>query len=137
MSNDFGVKAAVKVVKHLVTHTDGTVGPDEDRKDGYFVGGVSTGKVFEGYDHALDYLDEIGFFIEQVASRRDNVGIWRDPEDGKLYLDESEWVGSKRNAIAKAQSRGELAIWDVKGECEVRVGLIVNGNYFKMTKKEN
>lgn len=48
------------------------------------------------------------------------AGIWTDPETGKTYIDISRNVADLYTALAIADARGELAIWDVASAKEVR-----------------
>ncbi len=50
-----------------------------------------------------------------------NVGLWADEQDGgKTYIDVSENVPSQGRAVDLAKQRGELAIWDVDNQQEIR-----------------
>lgn len=47
-------------------------------------------------------------------------GIWTD-EDGTVYVDYVEHVDTLSAALSKARERGELAVWDLRNEREIRV----------------
>jgi hypothetical protein len=47
-------------------------------------------------------------------------GRWTD-EDGTVYWDEVEVFADETEALLMAANRGELAIWDLANETEIRV----------------
>ena len=48
-------------------------------------------------------LGEPGFFL----------GTWHDAENGKVYLDVSEVAATEEEALARADARGELSVYDI------------------------
>lgn len=49
------------------------------------------------------------------------VGGWFNREDNKIYIDVSENITDKKEAIKKAKVRNELAIWDIEKFKEIKV----------------
>lgn len=131
-------KMLADVLNLLAMGEDGTITRSgEPKQDGYYVGGSVPGVVLADGESPLYYLPTVRWLVELALAAGCEVGVWTDSEDGKVYVDAPQWLHDKDVAVAIAQERGELAIWDVKGEREIRVGLIVNGEYVKMTREEN
>lgn len=40
------------------------------------------------------------------------VGIWTDPETGKIWVDETRFVLDKSHAVRIAKTHNQIAIWD-------------------------
>ena len=40
------------------------------------------------------------------------VGVWTDPETGKVWLDETTFVGDLATATITAKAHAQIAIWD-------------------------
>ena len=49
------------------------------------------------------------------------VGVWLDKPGGRVYVDKVRHIDTLVEALNLAASLGELAIWDLRGECEIRV----------------
>ena len=92
--------------------------------DGYMVGVPRFGAVIPT---SVVTSEEVLRLIEAYVTKlwgiacRDGLyfGIWKD--EGKIYLDMSERCNSRTFAVGVAQQRGEIAIYDVAGEREIRV----------------
>ena len=92
--------------------------------DGYMVGGETPSLILKQgvrgrylttdawLDQEWDVLTQPGYF----------AGIWTDTDTGDVYVDISRNVTDLYAALAIAEARGELAIWDVASAKEVRVG---------------
>lgn len=85
---------------------------------GYYVGGAGPSLVFDSF--AVVDGPEIARFVESAPSAY--VGWWVDSETGKIYIDAVEWYANEFTATAIAQVRHELAVWDIAGERELRLG---------------
>ena len=49
------------------------------------------------------------------------VGVWKDIQGGRVYVDKVRHIGTREEAMTLAKSLGEIAIWDLRGQCEIRV----------------
>ena len=98
---------------------------------GYMVGGVTepfTCKISElkldprrTFDCALQHV--MRKMSQHFGDTSVYLGVWVDGEgpDATVYLDASNHVQFAYNALGLAQERGELAIWDLEKEVEVRL----------------
>lgn len=68
-----------------------------------------------GYYVARHSLDS----IDAPLLDDEYLGAWTDPSTGTLYLDATEHIESRSQAMAAAEKRGELAIWDIRASEEV------------------
>ena len=84
---------------------------------GFYVGGVVESLVFDSRDK-IDFPS-----VREFLGRADTpfVGFWLDTETGKIYFDLVDWYRSVRDALHLAKVRGELAVWDVACEAEIRL----------------
>lgn len=57
-----------------------------------------------------------------LATGKNYLGLWHNTEDGKVYLDVSQNILSKTEAISAGQSRNQISIWDVANFAEVQTG---------------
>lgn len=89
-------------------------------KVGYMVGLKSLG-VYPNLSAVNPY--EIKAKVRELhnGSNKNYLGVWKDQETGLVYFDLSEWIETIESAIQIGQSRGEIAIWDLKNECEIRL----------------
>lgn len=55
------------------------------------------------------------------ASGAPVVGWWLDTETGRVWVEAVDVVDTRPKALALAQARGELAIYDLSTEVEVRL----------------
>lgn len=82
---------------------------------GYWVGGVVKGEVVE--QDAFSAGDIVLFMLRRdvilplFSNDNTYVGAWVD--NGKVYLDVSEWVGSQVEAVRVGRERGEISVWDI------------------------
>ena len=91
---------------------------------GYMVG--IPGPHAKTQTHAPNFLNLVAQreAISRLAEKHAHklyAGAWFDRENGTWYLDISECVPSESEALKLASSRGELAIWDVANQTEIRV----------------
>jgi hypothetical protein len=68
----------------------------------------------EGYWVAIN---EISF-----DSVRDGeiVGIWTDPETGKIWVDETRFVLDRSHAVRLAKTYDQIAIWDNRNQTTIK-----------------
>ena len=66
-----------------------------------------------------DYMKE---HKEDLGTGKNYLGLWHNTEDGNVYLDVSENIQSKADAISAGQSRDQISIWDVANFEEVQTG---------------
>lgn len=78
--------------------------------------GFSTPELTEGYVVAVRPLQHESDIVTEGAL----FGRWTD-EDGTVYWDEVEIYEDRWNAVLLADTRNELAIWDIAGNCEIRL----------------
>ena len=99
----------------------GTVGRDrrETPDHGFFVGGHGEPAIFSaGAEYTPDLERQVNDWVGK--SNAPYVGWWTDSEDGKLYLDGSDWVESEWTATQLGRLRKEIAVWDIGNERELR-----------------
>ncbi len=84
---------------------------------GYYVGGLCESLVFESV--ADVDRGEVAWFIgNHFASY---YGVWVDTDDNKVYIDAVSHFIFRKNALVAGKARGEIAVWDIKNSCELRV----------------
>ena len=93
-----------------------TLTKDLQAKQGGFACAISGHEVVYNIDTVseLDIVDYIASKRE-LAAKNTNLcfGSWLDTETNKLYLDLSEVLPSKKEALKKAYKRNQLAIFDL------------------------
>ena len=47
------------------------------------------------------------------------VGIWQDPETGKLWVDETRFILDRETAITTAKAYDQIAIWDNQNQTTI------------------
>lgn len=52
----------------------------------------------------------------------DTLGIWTDPDTGKVYFDAPELVLNRDAAITLAQRHNQIAIWDCANNVSIPTG---------------
>lgn len=91
----------------------------EEPTDGYMVS-VIPGPIFDNVA-AVD-VGEIKKFIDNHDGPNFTFfGVWTDSETGKIYFDMSLCISEKERALKIASEKNQLAIWDVKNKCEIRL----------------
>ena len=95
----------------------GTVSTTSDilPRTGYLVGIAGLGAVLPSAD-----VDVISTWVASHLESN-HVGIWSDSTTGTTYLDVVEVIADRSDAEALARSTGEIAIWDLVNQVEVRV----------------
>lgn len=95
----------------------------EAPKTGYMVG---------GYANALEFNRQTDFeflLTDRYLTEHSNLlqsgeyfaGIWTDSDTGRVYVDISRNVQDLAEALAVADNFGEIAIWDVENNREIRL----------------
>lgn len=94
---------------------------------GYYVGGLVSPLVIDDVD-SITQDDRwnlevfVAYLIETVGA--DYIGWWTDSETGKLWIDGTTWHLGEFIAARVGRERGELAIYDIRGERELRLAYV-------------
>lgn len=100
-----------------VSLEDGTVAA---HTSGFYVGGAVPSEVFENHGDVRQYEDAvnaIGFATQWLGY----VGSWIDADTDTVYIDAVDHIEHFDIAVAVAEQRGELAIWEIAGGTEFRL----------------
>ena len=93
-----------------------TLNKDLQAKQEGFACAISGHETVYNMDNVSE-LDIIEYIAskKELASKNSNLcfGSWLDSETNKLYLDLSEVLPSKKEALKKAYKRNQLAIFDL------------------------
>lgn len=73
-----------------------------------------------GADHVQQYITDKQTVLE--ANPRLNLGGWRDADTGNVWLDVTEVVPDRAEAISLGKSRGEQAVFDIEHSQEIDTG---------------
>jgi hypothetical protein len=57
-----------------------------------------------------------------LGTGKNYLGLWHNTEDGNVYLDVSQNIQNKSEAISAGQSRDQISIWDVVNFAEIQTG---------------
>ena len=57
-----------------------------------------------------------------LGTGKNYLGLWHNTEDGNVYLDVSQNIQNKSEAIAAGQARDQISIWDVANFAEIQTG---------------
>lgn len=57
-----------------------------------------------------------------LGTGKNYLGLWHNTEDGNVYLDVSQNIQDKGEAISAGQSRDQISIWDVANFAEIQTG---------------
>ena len=57
-----------------------------------------------------------------LGTGKNYLGLWHNTEDGNVYLDVSQNIQSKSEAISAGQARDQISIWDVANFAEIQTG---------------
>ena len=95
---------------------------------GYMVGGLTDALVVdmeELHPDRREFLwNQVLMYVHRNFGelKHENVflGSWIDATNGKLYFDVSEWYPYDDIALMVADSRDEIAIWDIANSTEIR-----------------
>ena len=108
------------VAKILASPEGGTVRVSDqlDRlpESGYFVGNGTQGLVCP--TEMVSRAIILGAVVHLHTDAR-FIGWWTDGD--RFYLEPSDWVASEVEALALARERGELAIFDIARQADIRV----------------
>lgn len=74
--------------------------------------------------------------IDKLRHPDANLGGWKNPEDGKWYLDISHVGKYSKDTIKKAQQAKQLAVFDLKTFKEIKTGDIKDGKYIPSASPE-
>lgn len=85
---------------------------------GFIVGGVGT--VSMPRDEVTSWTIE-HWVRTRLAEGAQYIGAWVDSETDQVYLDESIHVAEYADARVLGQLAGEIAIWDLASQSEVRL----------------
>lgn len=68
-------------------------------------------------------LPEHGFYVGGGTRKSAGfIGWWVDSTTGLTHLDWVNWLGDRENAEYLGRKRGEIAIFDVAANAEIRLG---------------
>lgn len=91
---------------------------------GYMVGGYVPSLILD-QDEPVPYTITDAWLTKNwrylTASNLFYVGVWTDSGSGKIYVDISRNIESLAAAIAVGLNFGEIAIWDVENNREIRL----------------
>lgn len=90
--------------------------PHTAPETGFMVGGSGTPLVLASPSELL--RSQVDNFVDMVPAAF--VGWWTDADTGKFYLDGSDLFSCVHCALEAAESRGELAIYDIANDREIR-----------------
>ena len=108
-----------QLAKFLANNTGISINDKYEKPtDGYMVSVVG-GPTYQSSDPAP--IKEIMAFIQSNAVKESYFGTWKDSETGKVYIDISANFEDKDIALELAGIWNEIAIWDVKNNCEIRL----------------
>ncbi|MFC4089336.1 hypothetical protein [Micromonospora sp. GCM10011541] len=113
-------REVLDIAAELAGNPDGcTVVPGEGQRlpaAGYVVGqrGIS------GELGVIDIAEWVERELPRVIGQREYFGAWTDRETGVIYLDVVKIFSEFVPACRDADKRGELAIWDLAGQREIR-----------------
>lgn len=48
------------------------------------------------------------------------VGIWTDPETGRIWVDNTQFISNRTKAIATAKAFDQIAIWDNRNQTTIK-----------------
>jgi hypothetical protein len=91
---------------------------------GYFVGGIVFPLVLPG---ELGFAPAAEWYVEVFATyltehiNADFLGWWTDSETGKVWVDGTTWHATGLEAGRVGRERGEIAIFDVAAQAEIRL----------------
>lgn len=94
----------------------------EQPTDGYMVGGEVESLIIKD-DEPRRYTTIDAWLVNHIDllhTRGYFAGVWKDTDTDLIYIDISRNVDDLYTALAMAEARGELAIWDVANGKEIR-----------------
>lgn len=120
------VAAPAGIFEHTTANGGGTfdvaTGQEMGLKRGYGVAnGGAGGQVVDNTQEAVHAA-----YSEVSKTGAPNIGTWFNPEDGKVYVDPTQVVTNKAEAMRLARARGEKAIFDFKTMSDINIEQIVD-----------
>lgn len=88
-------------------------------KGDYAVGGFVPGITFTDTADSDEFRAKVNEWLGTLPARKCYVGVWHDA--GTIFVDGTDIISNKENAIEVAKRRGELAIWSFADGAEIRV----------------
>jgi len=82
---------------------------------GYVVADARHGVTLERLD-----ADQVERWVLSNLDATPYLGIWADSATGLVYLDTVEILPDRADAMARAATLGEIAIWDLGASAEIR-----------------
>lgn len=55
----------------------------------------------------------------ETARDGEILGVWTDPETGKLWVDRTQFIGNRTTAITTAKAFDQIAIWDNRNQTTI------------------
>lgn len=99
----------------FATHRGAYLLSEHEMSDGYFVSAYArsaTEKMIPVTEFTESDLGEfIGMYFAELVQPGFYIGAW--VFEGNVYLDISEWIADKDDAIFAADFRDQIAIWDI------------------------
>lgn len=83
--------------------------------DGYWVGGVTDTLIAPQGASGSALLES----LRVLASGADWLGFWA--HSGRVYVDATSWHPTLDEALRFGRVRGEIAIWDIANDAEIKV----------------
>lgn len=95
-----------EIISETLANGGGTFPPVAD---GYMVGGVASGVIADMPKFEM----MLGEFVQdnEAVLVTAHLGTWI--HEGKVYIDVSERIGNREDAMRLARERGELAVYDI------------------------
>ena len=91
-------------------------------KRGYAVGGYLGSIVIDPAEGVSKRAaDSLPVMLAEAYAQGHYVGVWTDSETGKVYYDAVRFHVTRDSAMRAARHHGELAIWDMAADREIRV----------------
>lgn len=112
-----------RLAKFLITHVGTSVTREYlHPKSGYMVS-IVAGPCYRLSTPVVPFTDIVKFIETIQPNEGTNLyyGSWLDEKTFKVYIDVSECIYDREEALAMARSRNEIAIWDVINNCEIRL----------------
>lgn len=95
-------------------------------KVGYFVGGrvsplVVTEEEARNEPVTRAVIQHFADYVSGLTVEVDFLGWWTDEEDGKLWVDATDWYATEFEAARVGRERREIAIRDIAGNRNLRL----------------
>jgi len=60
--------------------------------------------------------------VDHFADPKNHLGVWNNQENGMVYLDVTEVVDSKEEAVRLGAERNQISVWDFENSEEIQTG---------------